>query len=102
MEHGPVMVQEVFKKVLSDLGSDLHHNMFGCKGCRWEGRDIIYCRQSQHHQDHPLHVCPGLTKDVIGNQLSSRSMWLALRHCLIRKVKVMGINIRERHLASWF
>jgi len=29
-EVDPVMVQEVFEKVLFDLGSDLHHNVFGC------------------------------------------------------------------------
>jgi len=58
-----VMVQEAFEKVLSDLGSDLHHDMFGCRDCRWEGRDVIYCRKSRHHRDHPLHVCPGLGQE---------------------------------------
>ena len=62
-EHGLMMVQEAFEKVLSDLGSDLHHDMFGCKDCQWEGRDVIYCRWSWHHWDRPLHVCPGLGQE---------------------------------------
>ena len=62
-EFGQVMVQEAFEKVCSDLGSELQHDVFGCRDCRWEGRDIVYCSRSRHHRDHPLHVCPGLGQE---------------------------------------
>jgi len=62
-EFGQVMVQEAFEKVCSDLGSELHHDVFGCRECRWEGKDIIYCSRSRHHRDHPLLVCPGLGQE---------------------------------------
>ena len=40
------MVQEVFRRTLSDLGVEVEHNVFGCPDCQWEGRNVVYCPRS--------------------------------------------------------
>ena len=38
-------------------GIELNHDMLGCRTYSLQG-NCIYCPQSRHHPDHPVHVCP--------------------------------------------
>ena len=57
-EFGLLDAQRTFEDVLEQYGVEMQHDVLGCRDCQWEGRDVIYCRWSPHHRDHPLHSCP--------------------------------------------
>ena len=57
-EYGALAAQEAFEGVVRDLGVEMNYDVLGCRDCHWEGRDIVYCRRSQHNREHPYHECP--------------------------------------------
>ena len=36
---------------------ELEHDMMGCRDC-WVHGDIVYCKKSKYHLNHPHHRCP--------------------------------------------
>ena len=48
---------ESFQKVLAAVEADMYHDTVGCPDCRVHG-DWEFCKGSQYHPQHDLHVCP--------------------------------------------
>ena len=48
---------ESFQKVLAVIEEDMYHDTVGCPDC-WVCGDWEFCRCSQYHPQHDLHVCP--------------------------------------------
>ena len=48
---------QAFREELEMDGIELSHDVLGCQQCSLVGCHI-YCSQSRHHPDHPVHVCP--------------------------------------------
>jgi len=57
-EYRMELAQGVFEEVVRELGVEMNHDVLGCHDCHWEGRDIVYCRHSQHNREHLYHECP--------------------------------------------
>ena len=47
---------EAFQKVLAAVEADMFHDAVGCPNCQVHG-DWEFCRCSQYHPRHDLHVC---------------------------------------------
>ena len=48
---------ECFQRAV-DLGrEEMEHDVMGCRDC-WVHGDIVYCKKSKFHPNHPHHRCP--------------------------------------------
>ena len=46
-----------FQKAVDSGREELEHDVMGCQDC-WVQGDIVYCKKSKYHPNHPHHCCP--------------------------------------------
>ena len=58
-DHDVFAVQRAFREVLGSLQVEEHHDVLGCRECKFSdlGR-VTYCTKSRHNKSHPYHSCP--------------------------------------------
>ena len=58
-DHDVFAVQRAFREVLGSLEVEEHHDVLGCRECKFSdlGR-VTYCTKSRHNKSHPYHSCP--------------------------------------------
>ena len=48
---------ECFQRAVDSRKEEMEHDVMGCRDC-WVQGDVVYCKKSKFHPNHPHHCCP--------------------------------------------